>query len=413
MDERDRIAAASDPRALFGDAVSDPRALRKAYAKLAKRWRADAELSAHIRALFEQARDGDVGSEPEKLDAEEEPKKPQSPEAALVDALNTHSPQRVFDVIAASHRALIAEVPGLFERGLSYLVHGYGESLSPTAIEALERIIQDPTWDPPPQLMRGLERGLQTAWSLRQARDTKALPEPLLELLVQSWGQDLVTVGRVWLTAAESLRELDLDGLFEELERDWPLLMGRFSLLEARMEWLVERVALEPEDLEEEYAEELEKLPSLFAIKDEGENRVLLVAVVMILMLLSWVYSAWMRSDFAGLFSLWTLGKFTGFTLFLTVFHLWRHNARRQALRVENLDTFYSFGAEFGLFPGEVAAAMVENLGEIGEENFDDAHPAYRLDRSDSALLRMMSPAHIIRLQQGMEDLHGEARAGD
>ena len=179
------------------------------------------------------------------------------------------------------------------------------------------------------------------------------------------------------------------------------------------MEWLVERVALEPEDLEEEYAEELEKLPSLFAIKDEGENLVLLVVLEMILYFLLWGIWWWMRSDLMGLLSLMFLGGFTVSTLFLTAFYLWRHYARRQALRVENLDPFYSFGSEFGLFPGEVAAAMVENLGEIGEENFDDAHPAYRLDRSDSALLRMMSPAHIIRLQQGMEDLHGEARAGD
>ena len=55
VSDRDAILAMRSPGDLF-EAQDDPRELKRAYAVLAKRWRADAEASAHVRSLYEAAR---------------------------------------------------------------------------------------------------------------------------------------------------------------------------------------------------------------------------------------------------------------------------------------------------------------------------------------------------------------------
>ena len=54
------ILATTRPRNLFGEAVDDPRSLKRAYATLIRAFAPDdhPEVFAHIRSLYESARDG-------------------------------------------------------------------------------------------------------------------------------------------------------------------------------------------------------------------------------------------------------------------------------------------------------------------------------------------------------------------
>lgn len=413
MDELERqdVLDAVTPDELFGDAASDPRALRRAYARLAKHYKSDPEVFTHVRALFEAARDGaplparPASDHPEPEAPADEPESEADdasphPARALHEAMQQADLQGAYDVIATAHRELIRDAPGLLEHVVHVLIEGVGSRLSESPLDVLEAVIDDPTWDLPPDLSTGWRVRIRQSRALWKAAEDPEL-EPLVDALRRVWSAPPHLAAPIWIELAGSLKQsgADLDGLFERLERHHPTVLGLHRIAERRMLTLAETT---PVDLPESVTEPLYQRyqPSSAcvehwwierAIRADGNGFVALRVLA-----------------FLGILALLVVNRLLGIAggvaayLFFESLKPNEKGARKEYERVhaEPVDPLLDVCRAHALFPRELAARVYGSAVPMKDQYaFEPTHPLYRLDRSDSALLRVIGPVHQARLE--------------
>ncbi len=394
MDRR-AILACRTATDLFGEAADDERALRRAYAKLAKTWRDDREVATHVRSLYEAARDPTPAPDAA------------SPEARLIEAVEAGDPQAIWDVIEPNAPELIARVPGGVLRGLWILVVVYGAHLSPEVLDRVEVLLREPTWEIDPERLSVLiHRVTLKRELLRAEADANGPPEPLLRALNAAWGSRPDAVMAIWLQTARALDGTDLRVLFEDLERRWPALVSAWSAQEWSMLQVAESEGGAPEGLEElrtlypplhEIERDVDK-----ALERETSYPVQVSLSLLLLLPLSSVFPFW------AAVLLCYVGRVALLVLWAWLVRDPRIQQRENRVLDRSVAPLLDFARRHALLPRELATHLVD-LAEVppGTRSLSEAHPLVRLDRSDTALLQVVTEAHVARMERIVEASDG------
>lgn len=379
--ERERILDQHDPDVLFGVTTDDPRALRRAYARLAKRWRDDAEVSAHLRRRFEATRDGETAHH----DEESPPPTPDAlpdtvPELAARFAQERitwlrHDPERLAEAVVRLGSA--------------------ANTLGPDTLDLLEGSIEDPTWDLPPNLHYQLLQRVWLARALGRADREGELPAAVRTTLRDAPSLPDDELARRWASMAEVLPtdRQALHHLLADLEEDHPALFAEWVRVEERLR---------------ENAQPPADLPDLQELRDQSRTEPYKAHFERIH---GWIVRRWVGApvNIALYFLLrprldnrfWSvvlaiiLGRIvlvlvSTLAAFVTTFVQGSPDG-------PELDRLEATAREHGLFPRELAA-LVSSAPERPEPF---AHPAHHslvaLDHDPGMLVRVLGPAHLAR----------------
>lgn len=426
MGDRDQLLSSTDPEQLFG--TLEPRELRRAYARLAREWRDDDEVAAHLKALFELARTGAIAKPDTDAPAPNEdssaPEQPQTPLLRLDAALRAGDPKRVIHELTYGYRALLSEDQRPLLHGLSFAIHAYGDALDAEERRQLLLILEDPEVVLPPAIDHRYRQTLAVLAELESLLADDAL-QPLGRCLHRSWGHDLPTVARCWLEAADELRGTDLEVIFERFEVTFPGCFGRWAWLEQQMLEALPTSDVELDaGLEDRYvsskgrgqaATELAwrqvwgRVPFLGALDARGRQK-LRVALGGLAMVGVFVATSLPREAVHRLLrQLVGLGflPFMAISAVLLYVLLLPRLRRTKAIQVatraaeggdegELLDV----ARRLSLFPRELAARLYDrpNLNR-SIRGYRSTHAVLRMDRSPWALLAVLTPAHVARLE--------------
>lgn len=409
--DRDDILGATDPWQLFGVEPGDDRGARRAYARLAKAWRDDAEVAEHLRTLLDQARRGDPVPE-----AETPGEEVRSPVEHMVHALQARDLARVVAATEAHGAALRAEAPGVLSQALLFQVVGWGPDLTLAQRDVVRVLIDDPTWEPPPETVRAVLRGLDALQELDAARNDPALPGPLVAGIAEVWGWDIVAATRVWADTAAALEGVDLAPVFARLESCHPVLFGRIRRMELQMLIIVENdpVGRSAADLQEDFA----PLHLLRPIAQRAVDRTLrtprwvtafAAALVLVpgctyLLLLAYVERFDGGSPAAFLVPLLLVVPFAGW--------IWRATRtsaelqRRRSFVLEDpaaLEILRARARKEAWWPRELAASVATDV-PLGRRSYREPHALWRFDSEAHGLLTVLTPAHADRMARITEE---------
>lgn len=395
--DRERILAADDPREVFGDAMTDPRELRRAYAKLARQFRSDEAASSQIRTLYERARvvadnpdDGDAPAEPT-----EGPTTALSPARRLHQALTSGNHQDLVVLLRNHGSQIVAEAPGLLVPVLQSLVFGIGEHLDPFEVDFLHAFVCRPDLGLEPDLADALERATLVLQHVAFAEADDAVPKTVTNALRATWFQSPPHVAEVWLRTAQAMETegIDLRATLAYLERHHPAVLGLWSRTEERMmaqSGPPAKVDLIP-------------LRNTYRPSRPTPRTGLLVSVPVAVISLVAVIALAMGAAFVAGFSAARLVLVVAVVFAVSVYFGARHESfatvlERQDLPVEPL---LAFARDHGLWPRELAALVApERPLAFDEEAFAylPGHPLLRLAQDPSAVLSCMTQAHVDRI---------------
>lgn len=386
--ERQELLAETDPARLFGVDPTDPRALRRAWARLAKRWRDDAEVSAHLRSCFEGARDGTGPTPPEGGDTDDSPE----PLPHDLDGLAAR--------FARDRLRWRSEDPDRLLAVLSLLARS-ATLLPLERVDLLEGTLEDPSWELGPGLHYQLLQRLWLARALAEAERGGAVPAPVLDLLRRGTLLSDRELAQSWLTLSEELpgdRAL-LHDLFSTLEEDHPALFAEWVRLEERLAQAAAELPV-PTDLRERLSCQCHPVSLRQKIMDLIDEH--------------WpgLFLWWLLYVFFQLFVPVLLAVPLAVFLVLPLCSLYRrstsgtqqapprHFPSSDTGAVEALDALEEAAREHGFFPRELAAA-VSRAPELEQSPaYGSAHPLVLFDQDPSALLRAFSPAHLARFEE-------------
>lgn len=426
----DRLLACRTPSELFGEDAADPRGLKRAYARLAKRFPPSSGAPfQHLRALYDRARAGETGEAPPS-DAAEAPPEARSPQepavdpaadpvadrtaeraAALQAAYDAAEGQALFDAVSAHGAALVGgDHDALVFYSVQRLLGLYGPALPPSALLVLRDLLQDPHLRAPPDWVGTLEGGILDLWALGLAAQQEAVPEPLLEALRRSWWRPPEVCAQVWLEAAEGLRaaEVDVEITLFGLEQEHPQVAAMVQRVELAIAgekgwttadgWTTEGPARVPKaklwtlrKLAPEVKDDRGMLPHVGDRYADGPLFYLLIAIFILL-------TAGGGVLIVGLF--FGLRRW-GQDLEVEA-HLGSPNAQGHldALPLQNLLR------EHALFPHELLDAMLPQFAPENHETdetfywaYPEEHPLVRFQRRRDHLLTTITPAHVARVE--------------
>lgn len=405
-DDRAEVLGATSAEALFGDAVHDPGRLRKAYASLAKRWRDDAEVTAHVRRLFEAARDGAPLPPPTGQASQPEPEPPPSPAQALAAARASGNLQRVFDCVAAHAAALVATAPDELESAVRDLLIYGGTGLSREVLDLLEAVVRTPAWVLHPDIADQFLIQLSQLRALQDAAADPDVPPALLAAVRALWAEPGHRVAELWVGFEESLRDVPLDSALAHLEAAHPSLLGQLALADLRMLLLAEQAPVELP------ADELATLRRRYRPTCRGP------------LAPADAWTATLDQDVSWRFAV-TLAFFVPLSLVLNpigamaVAYALRVLTMRSVLAVtrnrdlflrldsaqgQPLEPLLEFARRHALHPRELAARLHEPVPFALTEAFAEGHPVLRLDSRVG--FDALTPAFVSRLRTIAESAH-------
>ncbi len=408
MDEppdRHDVLAAVAPRELFGDAVDDPRELRRVYASLLKAFHAedDPEAHAHVRALYEQARES---HESAPGDAEPAP----SAASALVATFEQDT-GRLLQALATHWEELLREHPDLLGHAVHRAIAQGGPALDPAALDLLDAIVSDPRWTIDPRGLDRLDQGIDTLRQLREAAADERIPEPLRELIRRAWGLADDEIAELYLDVAERLGEVDLPAALAHLERARPRALGHLVGLRRR---IVQRVLNHaPAEIPEPRRKKLRQTyPPSSLFQDEWDDRLgglveMLPVRIAVTVLLAVAFMAYMPHWMALIAAyLVRVGLLALVALAITSVQGGRPMARAHD---GNIEPLLELCRELTLFPEEPARLIYTEPVAYDDEKygFADGHPILELERDDTALFRVISNGHVQRVRAAMEASSG------
>ena len=424
--EREQLMAAREPRDLFGDAVEDARALRRAYAQLAKRFRADddAEAFQHLRQLYERARAEPTPSEDVAS---------RSPGEVVADALQSGNLQGIFDGVIAHHTALLDDSQGLLLEAIRVLILYAGPGLGPGALDMLQSVLESPRWTLDPREIDRWARSLGDLRTLKAAAADERLPAALVAGMRGIWAEGPAAIGKPWLEAATSLREQPLhprlrseirftaydgtesrcegsrrdllDEAFAILEADYPAALYVIAEAEDR---LLRAVRGAPHDITDERLAALRRAypPSSTFAEEWGEvlwAKMDSVPVRFGLTLLIAALLIFFVGPVVALGLAYLVRVFVVKRLFRQVFKRrfrdsWVHHHRGDTAEL------LALASEHGVFPRELPALILGQPPDRVDANaFEEGHPLLVLDKDPTAILRTLNQAHLDRLAAAMD----------
>ena len=287
---------------------------------------------------------------------------------------------------------LLSTDPGLVERALLFCVP-FAVQMPADLLDGLEALIDDPGWDAKAlsdyyDLVFDMAIARELAW----ARRANSVPAVLCDALEQAPGRSPAEVAQLWLRTAEALGTDGLDATFERLEQDHPTLLGAWS----RHELTMTTVAISKGAVVPDLAQWRKRYQTSFECdakaRRTGELRkfgVLLLALIpllpylkifALLLAIGWMYAIFKVFPSLGPDALAA--------------------SRLAVLHAEPIEPLFELASAHGLFPRELASQLVPTKSfPLGRVLLEDAHPVFQLDRSDTALLRCIRPAHVERLR--------------
>ncbi|MEM6930551.1 MAG: hypothetical protein AAF602_26680 [Myxococcota bacterium] len=398
--DRDAVMAATTPRELFGDAADDPRELRRRYAKLLRAFPAedDPEAHTHVRALFEQGRDAH--------EARPEVTAPVDDPVSIVVAALDQDGTTLLDAVEAHREVLLAQTDGdLLAAALFRLVTLHGPTLGPDAFALIESILVDARWDRDPAETDRFDVALATLRQVWAARQDEDVYVALREAFPRLWGASPVVAATVLLETGERLRGRDLDRGFAYLERRHPAALGLLVGARYRM---AEAVAGHPpalpdgllDDLRQSYPPTSESAGFALAVERQIDSLTvriggtLLFAVPLLAVLPIW--SALIGGYALRVGAQWAAGWWLDQSRTTGTFAQVHDGDTRELVEVCR---------SHALFPEELGPLVLREPVPWDDHTyaFIDGHPLLALERDDSVLLKMLTPAHVQRVRDAQE----------
>lgn len=392
--DREAVLAATEPAALFGEAVAEPRALKRAYAALVKRFgpEGDPEAFEHIRRLYEAARDGAEPAPPQPEAPPPQPEVvPEPPTARLRAAVTARDWQVVVDTVLGHSDALVRVDAGLLLHAVEQLVMAVGPWLGAGVLDGLELLTRRTDLDMPPKQALELEQDLMALRALRRAREDERVPQAWVEALRQAWYRGPVVCAQALLGASSALEALDA-GAFDHIAHAHPTLLTLYH--RAR-----ERVTREE---------------AWYAANAPRTDRPRLPGVPLqrgaLRFVPSWVFQVLKGVAAAvGLFAYMVFDEtfFRASAIYLMTLVLlrvvlsltWRRISWTPPLPEAAL---VALAREHVLFPHELVDVLVPDEPEpVGLPSpWKDDQPLLRFERDPLALVRVMTEAHVVRIEQ-------------
>jgi hypothetical protein len=406
---REVLLAARSPAELFGASALDARALRRAWASLARAFRAedDPEAFQHARALYEAARDGGEAA-PSEADSST-PAAPSPPLPAADDlleqakaALATGDLQAGVTLLTERGDELMVRYTGAGAILIRAVLHSLGPQLDPASITTLRRLIDRGDVDLDPRFVRGATFDCLMAEAIHRGR--AAAPSPGLTALVTlcevGWRRRTDEVAASWLPLLTPPNLAALDAARPSLERDHATLLGylRRRILE------VEDTVGAPEEPPETAAWRPRLAPAVLVEVEVSEavraalhgfvSRVVLylvgvlviravapgvhtLLVILGALVLRWVFAAALIKRLPPL--------------------LLRLRPRVPPAQADLLACCRASA----LFPRELATLLAPTepipLG-APDVSYEEGHPLLALEADPFATLRVLTPAHVDRL---------------
>lgn len=420
---RSDLLAAHTPEALFGAAVSDPRALRRAWAALAKAFRAedDPEAFRHARDLYEQARAaGDrpepvLGEVPVAPEGDTIPAPPRPPSQALAQAVAARDWQCVVDTLLSARELLLGSDPRLTGHAVERLITVVGPWLSHGVVDDLELLLSRPALVLPPDDLTRLEVDLVRLRHLRSFMADAAVPEPYRRGVQLLWYRRSDYVAEAWCELAERHDLAAMQAAFAHVEVHHPTVYGMVRQADLRMRGTAAEggaVTL-PADVVAAHAPAVR--PSRVVAQEPtglDRRRTLVDRVVWahLAVTLLWggyallIDTGWLAVQLAAALSVWSMLLSVGSLLLpwkrwhRTVVH-----GRLQAQADLPLDGLLALARDHGLFPHEVAVQLAppQPLPPVSEDDrtYVDSHPLLRLEQAAWATFAAFGPAHVARLR--------------
>jgi len=404
--DRDVVLGAAGPRELFGDAVDDPRELRRVYAGLLKAFHAEdePEAHAHVRALYEEARAAHEAPPPIEGS-------PRSAADAVVATFGQGN-SALLAAIAEHHEVLRREEPGLLSHAVHRAIAHGGPSLDTADLDLLDAVVRDPRWAIHPDALDQLDMGLSRIRQLRAACADPDVPAPLRDLLKRRWGLPDAEVAELYLEIAEQLRWTNLAEAFAHLEQVHPAALGHIVGARHRIvHWVLDQP---PPPLPKRQRKKLRRdFPPSTKWLDEWYDRVagrvemlpvrIVLTVVLVVLLMPYVH-----------FFVAVIGGYLLRVVVLAIvaFGIGATRSDKALLRAHSGNTYplIELCREHTLFPEEVARVIYETPVEYDDEayGFAPGHPVLALEQDDAALFRVISSAHVQRVRTAIEEASDE-----
>jgi len=230
---RDELLAATAPVDLFGDAVGDRRALRRAYARLAKRYRPDDDPEAfqHLRGLYEQAQQR---SEPFAAPAPPAAAAPAAPAAPAPDgpppaptATAAPRPLRQASRAEMAHPEFLARVA----RAIPVPPWGGDQEDLQALLDVLDSVPPDIPLDP--DGLGQLEDRLLDGLAGHAALADPDVPDALVA--VAGCTGDRLALLRAFEALGAAVSYDDLRGALDHVELHYPALWARYAMAHDRL----------------------------------------------------------------------------------------------------------------------------------------------------------------------------------
>ncbi len=219
----DDILACETPFALFGQAVTERRALKRVYATLIKAYDPDGHpaVFAHIRALYEQARSGETGAPVRDAPAlrlvrddaipepDDEPPPPDVPPSEqLEEAMKEGEAERAIELLDTHDLDIRIASPGIWFASVAALADARTFALPAHTMQSwLDAIEHAPDGVPEPLLER-IELLTTTGLAYQAARQDPGISPQLLNFL-RHWGEGPKEVAQAFLELGEAMPDAE------------------------------------------------------------------------------------------------------------------------------------------------------------------------------------------------------------
>jgi hypothetical protein len=396
MEGNDILAAAS-PRALFGDAVDDARALKRAYASLIRRFGPDAapDVFAHIRRLYEAARDGDSDG-PKVADVialhPTPPSVAPSPAERLEHAMQEGQADEAIALLTAHDLELRITTPNAWFAAVAALADARTFVLPAQLLQGWLDGIEHPPEGIPDELLERIELLTSTGIDYQAARNDPAIDPALLDLIAR-WGASPVQTAEAFMAAQQALPDPRVAReAFRALKTHYPGLWYPLTLMMNMVTHEVEtfdEAASEP--LSDGVPAALLGLASALGRTESGKVVDLQLYVAAFAGLLVFLLAGRAHPVIA------ILSGTIGFTTLL-IAAIWETRIQTRASRFNAQTVFevlLAFGAQRALFPSELL-----DFALPPEATSEPYNPAMLLwQRDPTTLMRVLTPAHLDRIR--------------
>ncbi len=413
---RDQVLGAVDPTDLFGDA--DGRALKRAYARLIRRFGPDHEPEAfeHIRALYEMAKSGPPVEDPAAAEVPRfEPPETSAPTAesalsALYSALDDEDWPQVARHVDEGAGRIVQLSSELWLDAVLAITEACLEDTSVSTLQDRLRTIDALPYDFDLDQLQEVEELLLTTIEFKNASADSKTNKVLLDAIHSARVADPLQCAQIWHEAQETLGgSTALESDVTRLLHRYPLVFRCLCQVNARITdaehthrlWLTGRANKHPRIKNRGLRGALS--PSIRATIG-GVPGALWVVISMVGGVASLALSAWLANEVWGTKSSVVLS-----TVAVTIFTLWliAHYRPPPPIRTPSRWTpelreqvIQTLRGEV-LWPHELIGSVMYRWEDQGQ-NTDGT--LIDLEQDRSLLLACMSEAHIARTEQRLRE---------